>query len=77
MQKIKIGFKDIPQKWINEIDFYENSRHGVFAKVRTNRLKKSDKNIFDFAIKLLNNLPKHIINEQNVSNFMNHFNAFL
>ena len=77
LQKIKIGFKDISEKWINEIEFYENSRHGTFAKIRFNRLTKTDKNIFDFSIKLFNNLPKHIRNEPNLSNFMNQLNAFL
>ena len=59
LYKIRISCRNIPQKWLGEISFYESSRNGIYAKISVNRLHKSDKYLIDFSVKFYNNFPNY------------------
>lgn len=75
--KIRNRFKEIPIHWFNELEFYEHHRLGTFARLRFNRIVTTDKNLFDYSIKMFNELPKTIRNENNFCKYNNLINCHL
>ena len=73
---IKINSKFANNKWLNELQFYNNERNGIFCKINVNRLHKSDKYIFDFSVKLFNDLPKDIRCEVKLNKFLCKLNDY-
>jgi hypothetical protein len=63
-----LGIRD---EWFNELELYVGFRNGIFCKIKVNRIELSDKYIFDYAVKLFNNLSKNVRNECNFRKFVN------
>ena len=74
--KIKYNLIDRNNRYLNEIDFYNNKRNGVYCKINVNRINLSDKYLFDYAVKLFNNLPKHIRCSENYKIFVKFINDY-
>ncbi len=71
LMKVKNKMLGIRDEWFNELEFYESFRNGIFCKIKVNRIELSDKYIFDYSVKLFNNLSKNVRNECNFRKFVN------
>ena len=73
MHKIKSKSNDIPNHWFNYFNFYETSRNRILIKTHLT----SDKFYFNHCIKLFNESPIFMRNDNNFNSFLSKLSNIL